>query len=108
MEAGKSCCHTAQQNQQWATTRRPVAAWPQARTCENDAAGMSACVTGLVCPIWSDMHDILKSRSICSVKPARVARVTMGKSKAENGVGGKAAAAWHRAAAERKRAEDSF
>lgn len=73
MEAGKSCCHTTQQNQEWATTRRPVAAWPQARTCENDAAGMSACVTGLVCPIWSDMHDILKSRSICSVKPARVA-----------------------------------
>ena len=69
---------------------------------------MSACVTGLVCPIWSDMHDILKSRSICSVKPARVARVTMGKSKTESGVGGKAAAAWHRAAAERKRAEDSF
>ena len=91
-------------NQQWVTTRGPVAVWPHARTCENDAAGMSACVTGLVCPIWSDMHDILKSRSICSVKPARIARVTMGKSKRRVGWAGKRLQDASRLAAERKRA----
>ena len=107
MEAGKSCCHTAQQNQQWATTRRPVAAWPQARTCENDAAGMSACVTGLVCPIWSDMHDILKSRSICTVKPAG-RKSHDGEEQRRVGWEGKRLQDSCRAAAKRKRAVDIF